>query len=107
MSLLEAVIALVILGLASVGFLELFQTTNRSTRDAQTWVTAVAYAEEGVEAVKAGQKALDASASNPAPAGFSRSIELKPWPRGMQNVVVTVTMQGGAQFVLHRLIDAQ
>lgn len=105
MTLLESVIALAILGLASVGFLELFQSTNRSTRNAQEWVSAVAYAEEGIEAVKA--NALDASVANPAPAGFDRTIELKPWRDGMTDVVVTVTMSGGAQFVIHRLVAAQ
>lgn len=105
MTLLESVIALVILGLASVGFLELFQSTNRSTRDAQDWVTAVAYAEEGIEAVKA--NALDASVSNPPPTGLARNIELKPWRDGMTDVVVTVTMTGGAQLVLHRLVTAE
>ncbi len=104
MTLLESVIALVILGLASIGFLELFQSTNRGTRNAQEWVTAVAYAEEGIEAVKA--NAVDASVSNPVPAGFSRTIELKPWRDGMTDVVVTVTMTGGARFVIHRLVAA-
>lgn len=104
MTLLESVIALVIFGLASVGFLELFQSTNRSTRNAQEWVTAVAYAEEGIEAVKAG--AVDASVSNPVPAGLTRTIELKPWRYGMTDIVVTVTMTGGAQFVIHRLVAA-
>jgi len=107
MTLLEGVIALVIFGLASVGFLELFQATNRTTRGAETWVTAVAYAEEGVEAAKAGQSALNASALNPGPPGFARNIEIKPWREGMADIVVTVTMQGGAQFVLHRLVLAQ
>lgn len=102
MTLLESVIALVILGLASVGFLELFQSTNRSTRDAEQWATAVAYAEEGIEAVKA--NAVAASASNPAPAGFVRNIELKPWRDGLTDVVVTVAMAGGARFVVHRLM---
>lgn len=106
MTLLESVVALVILGLASVGFLELFQVANRNTRASEQWVTAVAYAEEGIEAAKAGPGALTASAAGTPPAGFARSIELKPWRDGMTDVVVTVTMQRGAQFVLHRLVAA-
>ncbi|MEO5580867.1 MAG: type II secretion system protein [Gemmatimonadaceae bacterium] len=107
MTLLESVIALVILGLASVGFLELFQSTNRNTRDAQEWVTAVAYAEEGIEAAKAGQSALNQSAASPAPRGFARRVEVKAWRGGMTDVVVTVTLRDGAEFVIHRLVAAQ
>jgi len=105
-TLLESVVALVILGLASVGFLELFQGTSRSARSAETWVTAVAYAEQAVEAAKVGQLALDESARRPAPPGFGRRIEVRPWRPGLAQLVVTVTMPRGSEFVIHRLVPA-
>ena len=49
MTLLESLVALVIIGLTAVGFLELFQGTSRSSRDADAWLQAVAYAESAME----------------------------------------------------------
>ena len=45
MTLLESIVALVILGLAAVGFLELFQRASVATRDTANWSRAVAVAE--------------------------------------------------------------
>lgn len=104
MTLLESVVALVILGLSAVGFLEVFQGASRSTTDAQAWVTAVSYAEEGVEAAKIGGAALVASERAAAPAGMSRRIELQPWRGRVADVVVTITLPGGQRFALHRLV---
>ncbi len=104
MTLLESMVALVILSLSAVGFLEVFQGANRSTRDAQAWVAAVSYAEEGVEAAKIGDAALAESQREAAPGGMSRRIELRPWRGRVADVVVTVTLAAGQQFTLHRLV---
>jgi len=103
-TLLESVVALVILGLAAVGLLELFQGSARGTRDAEAWVTAVAYAEEGIEGLKAGL-APGVQDSRNTPAGFRRRMELRGWRSGMADAVVTVTLPGGSQLVVHRLIS--
>lgn len=104
MTLLESVVALVILGLSAVGFLEVFQGASRSTQDAQAWVAAVSYAEEGVEAAKIGGAALVGSQLAAAPGRMSRRIELRPWRGRVSDVVVTVTLPAGQQFTLHRLV---
>ncbi|MBA2707396.1 MAG: type II secretion system protein [Gemmatimonadaceae bacterium] len=103
MTLLESVVALVILGLAAVGLLELFQGSARGTRDAEAWVTAVAYAEESVEQLKAGLPPGVQDVRR-APTGFRKSVELRAWRNSMTDAVVTVTLPGGSQLVVHRLI---
>ncbi len=107
MTLLESVVALVILGLAATGFLEIFQQTGRSTRDAGAWSAAVSYAEEGVEAAKIGGNALDDSQRAEAPVGLRRRIELRPWRGRIADLVVTVTLEDGRQLTVRRLVSAR
>ena len=107
MTLLESLVALVIVGLTAVGFLELFQGTSRSSRDADVWLQAVAYAESTMESSKIEDpRSVDDA---PPPAGLARRIDVRPWPggHGIDQVTVTVTLPGGGAFVLHRLARAQ
>jgi prepilin-type N-terminal cleavage/methylation domain-containing protein len=52
LTLLETMVALVILGLVAVGFLAVFQGSTRLAREAERWSEAVAYAEDAMEAGK-------------------------------------------------------
>lgn len=105
MTLLEAMVALVILGLSGVGFLEAFHQAAHTTRDAQTWVTAVEDAEAAMEETKLGVPSriggLDAG---DAPA-HDRTVDVRPWSGapGVDLVTVTVPLPGGGSFVLRRL----
>jgi type II secretory pathway pseudopilin PulG len=94
-SLLETLVALVILGLAGVGFLEAFQATSRSATDAEEWVEAVAAAEAAMEQTKLGL----------APTEGPR-VDVRPWPgaAGVELVTVTVALPDGGAFVLRRLV---
>ena len=96
MTLLESLAALVILGTTAVGFLEIFHTTARSTRNADDWARVVAYAESVMEQTK-----VDAQA-NP-PAGVSARIETRAWAAGVTEVIVVTTSRDGRRFELHRL----
>ncbi len=107
MTLLETVIALVILSLAAVGLLELFQGSSRSAADAEAWVTAVAYAEEGVEAAKIGPPAISRLQGKILAPGFARLVRKEPAEAGVDDIVVTVTLPGGAKYVVHRLVEAR
>jgi type II secretory pathway pseudopilin PulG len=93
-SLLETMVAIVILGLVGVGFLQTFQATSRSTRDAEAWVRAVSAAEAAMEETKLGV----------APAAGA-AVEVRPWPGapGVDVVTVTVALPDGGSFVLQRL----
>ena len=101
MTLLEALAALVILGTTAVGFLEVFHTTARVTREAHDWAQVAAYAESVMERTKLdatdGQEALE------APRGVSARIETRPWAPGVSEVIVVVTSEAGGRLELHRL----
>ena len=98
MTLLEALVALVIMGLAAVGFLEAFQGAGRAAGDAQAWAQAVAHAEAGMEAAVLGVEATD---SLP---GLGRRVEARAWRGGVDEVTVTVSMPRGGRYVLRRLV---
>ena len=102
MTLLEALVALVILGLAATGFLEGFRAGGRTARDAADWSAAVAAAEVTLEAAL-----LDA----PPPDSLARwqpRVARTPWTgatRGRVDVVTaTVTLPDGGEFTLRRLV---
>jgi type II secretory pathway pseudopilin PulG len=97
-TLLETLVALVVLGLAGVGFLETFQATSRSAGDAEAWVAAVARAEAAMEETKLGTGPTDAAA-----------VDVQPWPGapGVDLVTVTVALPDGGAFVLRRLVRSR
>lgn len=98
MTLLESVVALVIVGLAAVGFLNLFESDARLPAAAREWTSAVSYAEEGMELAKLGQSTQSSNRS-----GFSRRVERRPFANHLEEIRVVVTMDGGATFELRRL----
>jgi len=102
-TLLEAVVALVILGLVATGCLELFEGAARNSRQAGQWTTGVEYAEAAMEAEKLAPGLED---ENPdlRRAGFTRKIRRSFVAVGMEDVSITVTLPEGQSFELHRLI---
>ncbi|MEX2282458.1 MAG: hypothetical protein WEE89_08235 [Gemmatimonadota bacterium] len=104
MTLFEALVALVILGLSAIGVLEALQMNSRATREAVVWTQAVGYAESAMEETKLGVS----PASDTLATGFSRVVRAQPWPAvpGLQRVTVTVTLPRGGAFVLERLVRA-
>lgn len=104
MTLLESLIAMVIVSLAAVGLLELFHVSNRGAADTREWVMAIAYAEEGLEAAKGGRIAMSAASSHRQADGLSREIRVIPFRDGVDDVVVTVRFSRGGSYTLHRLV---
>ena len=100
MTLLESLAALVILGTTAVGFLEVFHTSARITRDAGEWAQVTAYAESAMEQTKLGAPESDAVA---APRGATVRVETRPWAPGVEEVVVVVTSSSGRRLELRRL----
>ena len=96
MTLLEAVVALVILGLSAIGLLEGLQVSSRAERDAIAWNRAAAIAQAAVIAA-------DDATLEPLPTGFTRTVAIHPWRGDVSEIVATVTTPHGASFVLHRL----
>ena len=110
LTLLETMVALVILGLVVVGFLAVFQGSTRLARDSERWAEAVAYAEDAMEAVKLDPRELLAPARVELRGGFERSVETRAWGAGggddsVRLVTVVVTLpDGGGRMTLSRLV---
>jgi prepilin-type N-terminal cleavage/methylation domain-containing protein len=105
LTLLETMVALVILGLVMVGYLEVFTASVRGTREAEVWSRAVAYAEDAMEAVKIEPAALPVG-RQPLGDGFERSVEIRPWDASLRLVTVVVYLPEGGSFRLSRLFEA-
>lgn len=108
LTLLETMVALVILGLAVVGFLELFAGALRNADNSRTWSEAVAYAVDRMERLK-----LDRQPATTAPAaperlagGFERRVERRPWGEGVVWVTVVVALPSGGRVALDRLVQS-
>lgn len=106
MTLLEALVALVILGLSAVGYLDVFRSSSASVRDADEWGRVVAIAETAMEGATLGD-AMQAQRGALAPQdradGFAERVEVVPWRPGVSQVIVTVTSPRGTRFTLRRL----
>lgn len=102
MTLLEGLVALVIASLAALGFLGAFGQQANATRDRAAWSEAVAYAESGMEAAKAGGVAL-ADAGRERNAEMDRRIERQRWQGGLDEIIVTVRARDGQVVTLRRL----
>ena len=110
LTLLETMVALVILGLVVLGFLAVFQGSARLAADSETWSQAVAYAADAMEAVKIGAGragAAGVAAREALPGGFERQIESQAWREGVRLVTVSVLLPGGGRVTLHRLVEAR
>jgi prepilin-type N-terminal cleavage/methylation domain-containing protein len=103
MTLLEVMVALVILGLVVAAYLELFSGALRGAADTRLWSQAVAYASDGVERAKLEP---GAPATERLPGGFERRLEKRPWPGGpgLIELQVVVTLPGGGEYALERLV---
>lgn len=98
MTLLEALVALVILGLATVGYLDVFQTSTRSVGSAAVWTETVSVAESAMEEVLAGGR------PEPASNGYRSDVRVEPWREGLSEVTVRVIAPNGATFEIKRLV---
>jgi len=103
-TLLESLLALVILGISAVGYLEVFQGSSRAVRDAEQWERAAAVAEATLEVeLLTRQEGLPAIRPD-IPEGFSAQVEVTPWSGRVTDVVVTVRLPDGKSFTVHRLV---
>jgi prepilin-type N-terminal cleavage/methylation domain-containing protein len=127
-TLLEAMIALVILGLVGTASLALFGAASRSAGRAEEWARGVAYAEAAMEEAKldwddaaerararaggvpepltAVPSAVGPGRTDSLPGGFSRTVDVAGRAPGLRLIVVTVGMPSGARFRLSRLVPA-
>lgn len=106
MTLLEALVALVILGLSAVGYLDVFRSSAGAVRDAGEWEHVVTIAETAMEGATLGdafQAQRGALGDADRAAGYQQRIDVVPWRDGVDEIVVTVTSPRGTTFALRRL----
>lgn len=107
MTLLEVLVALVILGTLAVGLVEVLAGTARVASDADEWSRAVALAEHRMEGLKI-DPAPAGAAIERLPGGFTRRVDERPWTLpGFTVVTVEVTLPRGARHTLVRLYPAR
>ena len=105
MTLLAALLALVILSLSALGYLEVFHASARSVREAGEWTQLVARAESTMEGATLGD-ALQAQQGLPDSAGddgYAHTVDVRQWRPGVREVIVTVRSPRGTAFTLRRL----
>lgn len=106
MTILEGVIALVVLGVSAVGYLDVFRGGADATSRAAGWTRAVSVAEAAMEAASLGDPLQAQQVLGAADPGVERRIEARPWGNvaGLTEVVVTVRVPGTPEFTLRRLV---
>lgn len=108
MTLLEALIALIILGTVAVGMLEVLAGASRVATNAEQWSAAVAYAEAGMETLKLDPAAGSSGQVENLGSGFTRRVDVRPWSDPAFAVVtIDVTLPGGGHHSLTRLRAAR
>lgn len=106
MTLLEALVALVILGTSVAGVLGVFQNGARSVQSADAWNRASVAAESALEeAVRARLEGTITTApvADVEP-GLETRLEVQPWRGNVDDIVVRVTLPDGRAMTVHRLV---
>ena len=98
LTLLEIMVALLILSVVVGGYLELFHGTHLLLAQSRVWSQAMSYAADGMEQAKLGEIGTVS-----LPGGFRRQVTSVQWSSGIDMVTVTVTLPDGARFDLRRL----
>jgi prepilin-type N-terminal cleavage/methylation domain-containing protein len=104
-TLLETMVALVILGLVVLSTVQLLGTTVRATRNVDSWTAAVAYTEEGMELAKVDLATMLVRGREPLADGFVRLVRARPAGEGLQLVSVTVLFPDGGEYTIDRLFE--
>jgi type II secretory pathway pseudopilin PulG len=104
MTILEGVIALVVLGLSALGFLDVFRGGVEATSRAAGWSQVVQVAEASLEAASLGDPLQAQGAVGPEVPGMERRVEARAWAPGVIELVVTVSAPGTPPFTVHRLV---
>ena len=104
MTLLEALVALVILGASAAGFLGVFQNGARSVRSAAEWNRATEAAEAALEESVRARLTGTTEPLQMDGAGFPTRVEVQQWSATVDDVVVHVSMPDGRTMTVHRLV---
>ena len=103
LTLLEVLVALVIVGLVGLTLLGLFGGTLRSAEGSRTWSQGLVYATERLEALKLSREPPRSSPPERLAGGYRRWVEVRPWRGELVHVTVVVTFPSGGSVALDRL----
>ena len=103
LTLLEVLVALVIVGLVGLTLLGLFGGTLRSAESSRTWSQGLVYATERMEALKLSREPPQPSSPERLAGGYRRWVEVRPWRGEVVHVTVVVSLPGGGSLTLDRL----
>lgn len=106
LTLLEVLVALVILSLVVSGYLQLVHGAHALVIRSREWSAAVAYAVDGMEQAKLEPTDPRRERREALAAGFRRQVMTSPWRPGLALVTVTVTLPTGGRFALYRLLKS-
>ncbi|MEO7363087.1 MAG: hypothetical protein ABI120_22330 [Gemmatimonadaceae bacterium] len=105
MTLMEAVVALVILALAGIGCLELAQGASNLEFSATEWNAAVTAAESRMALVSVGASDSNNSAGSADTARTNHiQVTREPWRSGLELISVSVPVIGDKRYVLRKLV---
>jgi Tfp pilus assembly protein PilV len=110
MTLMEAVVALVLLALAAVGCLELAHGASRLEFSATEWNAAVSVAESQLAQVSLGVRNPEQSQrvnARDADRVQRTTITREPWRAGLDLVTVSVPVTDGKLYVLRKLVRSE
>jgi hypothetical protein len=96
-------VALVLLSLVVVGYLQLLHGSHRVVARSGEWSRAVGYAAYGMEQAKLELPEIRDHPVELLPQGFRRQIVARPWQTGLALLTVTVFLPDGSRFDLQRL----
>ncbi len=102
MTLLEAIIAFVILSVVGIVCLDQARGAVQLQAASAEWTRAIAQGESALSEATAETAATPVAASSSATASTVR-VERRPWRSGVDQIAVTVSLTNGATFVLTRL----
>jgi prepilin-type N-terminal cleavage/methylation domain-containing protein len=106
LTLLEVMIALVVLSMVGVAFLGLFTRATRTANDVEVWSTAVSYAESGMELAAVDARGSVLRSPERLPHGFERTTTVQPGIGSTRLLTVTVQFPDGRNFALRRLVGS-
>jgi prepilin-type N-terminal cleavage/methylation domain-containing protein len=100
LTLLEVLVALIVLSLVGLSALQLVHQSHGLAGNARRWSDAVAYAQDAMEEAKLGP----VPSGDALPGGYRRQVTRQPWQPGFDRVTVTVFLPGGGHFDVNRLV---
>jgi prepilin-type N-terminal cleavage/methylation domain-containing protein len=104
-TLLETLLALVILSLVVTSSFQLFGSALRSAQAARDWSAVTAFAEEGMEMAKLDLAGALDRGTEALEGGFERIVRAQTVAGGITRVTVSISFPGGGIFQVDRLMS--